>query len=349
MKRAGAVGVVLIAAFVTTGGNAWAGSAVKLCVPKKEGAGLVTPRHGKCKRGYKLTSLGAEGNAGAEGKQGAAGKPGTEGKQGLEGNAGFTTEQAEELKALLPHMRFVGSGVAGKPTVQFSGVNVQVVNGEGKTASTNGEGNLVIGYDQNPPKRKQTGSHDLVLGEDQEFTSYGGILAGFENTASAPYASVTGGERNTASGPVSSVTGGILNTATEFDSAISGGSLNVASGGISSVAGGVSNKAGGENASVSGGSENVAPGSAASVSGGHRNGAVGEMSSVSGGERNGAFGPGASISGGRSNGVESRLGWIGGGLGNTAGNNGKPGEEGLYAAVFGGKENKTAKDYEAIP
>ena len=27
-------------------------------------------------------------------------------------------------------------------------MNVQVVNGEGKTASVNGEGNLVIGYDE---------------------------------------------------------------------------------------------------------------------------------------------------------------------------------------------------------
>src|SRR6266568_4023467 len=52
------------------------------------------------------------------------------------------------LKSILPHIKYVESGVGGKPTIRFSGVNVQVVNGEGETgAPVNGEGNLVIGYD----------------------------------------------------------------------------------------------------------------------------------------------------------------------------------------------------------
>jgi hypothetical protein len=230
MKRAGLVGVVLSAAFVTTGGSAWAGPALKLCVPKAAERPTLTPKHGKCKKGYTLTTLEAEGKAGAEGKQGAGskpgsqGKPGPEGKQGLEGKAGFTTEQAEELKALLPHMRFVGNGVAGKPTVQFSGVNVQIVNGEGKTASTNGEGNLVIGYDEEP--RFQTGSHDLVLGEDQEYTSFGGIIASVMNTATGEYAAVTGGAANTVSGALASVSGGEVNRVSGDLSWMGGGVLN---------------------------------------------------------------------------------------------------------------------------
>src|SRR5580658_5126953 len=47
---------------------------------------------------------------------------------------------------------YVASGIDGKPTVQFSGVNVQVVNGEGKTNLVNGEGNLMVGYDENTEK-----------------------------------------------------------------------------------------------------------------------------------------------------------------------------------------------------
>ncbi len=43
--------------------------------------------------------------------------------------------------------------------MQFSGVNVQVVSGAGETnAAVNGEGNLVIGYDENPGKHEQSGS-----------------------------------------------------------------------------------------------------------------------------------------------------------------------------------------------
>jgi hypothetical protein len=121
-------------------------------------------------------------------------------------------------------MRFVGNGVAGKPTVQFSGVNVQIVNGEGRTASTNGEGNLVIGYDEEP--RIQTGSHDLVLGEDQEYTSFAGIIAGVMNTVTGEYASVTGGVANTVSGALSSVSGGEVNKVSGDLSWIGGGVLN---------------------------------------------------------------------------------------------------------------------------
>ncbi len=79
--------------------------------------------------------------------------------------------------SILSHMKYVASGIDSKPTVKFEGVNVQIVNGEGKTTTTNGEGNLVIGYDENPEKREQTGSHDLILGKEQKFTSYSGIIA----------------------------------------------------------------------------------------------------------------------------------------------------------------------------
>jgi hypothetical protein len=251
MKRAGLVGVVLIAAFVTTGGSAWAGPTLRLCVPKAAERPTLTPKRGKCKRGYKLTSLGAEGKAGAEGKQGAGGKAGPEGKPGLEGKAGFTTEQAEQLKALLPYVRFVGNGVAGKPTVQFSAVNVQIVNGEGKTRSTNGEGNLVIGYDEAPGE--QTGSHNLVLGVVQTFTSYAGIDAGTHNGISAPFASVSGGAFDIAGGEAASVSGGFGNTASGETSSVSGGDENTASGIVSSVSGGAQNKAKGSASSIFGG------------------------------------------------------------------------------------------------
>jgi hypothetical protein len=138
--------------------------------------------------------------------------------------------ELEVLDKVLAHIKYIESGVGGKPTVQFSGVNVQVVNGAGKTATTNGEGNLVIGYDENPGAHAQTGSHALVLGEEQTFTSYGGILGGFKNSITAPFGSITGGENNTVSHERDSVSGGDENRASgEFAAWVGGGKLNTAS------------------------------------------------------------------------------------------------------------------------
>ena len=89
--------IVVALAFLTVGvGSAWAGSGIALCVPKKEGAALVTPKHGACKKGYSLNSVSMEGK---EGKPGAAGKPGAEGKAG---NTGPKGEQGEPGRAAGP-------------------------------------------------------------------------------------------------------------------------------------------------------------------------------------------------------------------------------------------------------
>jgi hypothetical protein len=312
MKRAELVGVVLIAAVATTGGSAWAGSAVRLCVPKGEGSAALTPKHGKCKRGYTLTSLGAEGKEGKQGKTGAEGRPGPEGKTGPEGKAGttgFTSGELETLKGILPCIKSVKEGIGGKPTVQFSGCNVQIVNGEGKTESANGEGNLVIGYDESPGE--QTGSHNLVLGTAQGFTSYGGIDAGLGNEIRAPFASVSGGSNNTAGGERSSV---------------SGGSENRASGKVAWVGGGAGNTASGEQSSVSGGLSNTASGARSSVSGGYKNTAATFYSSVSGGQLNTASGFFSSVGGGGENQAKA-----------------------IYSSIFGGHLEETTLAYEAKP
>jgi len=173
----------------------------------------------------------------------------------LETKGAATESKVAALEAKLKGVTRTESGVAGKPTIQFSGVNVQVVNGEGKTATTNGEGNLVIGYDESPsqPPPEQTGSHNLILGEQQSFTSYGGILAGFDNTISGPFASVSGGALNTAGGEGASVSGGALNLAIGEGTSVSGGGFNTANGAGASVSGGAANQARGAFSSIFGG------------------------------------------------------------------------------------------------
>jgi hypothetical protein len=191
------------------------------------------------------------------------------------------TAELEKLDKLLPHVNYVESGVGGRPTIQFSGVNVQIVDGEGSTFAVNGSGNLVIGYDEGPGT--QSGSHNLVLGTSQTFTSYGGIDAGAGNTISAPYASITGGSAGLASGQAASVTGGFENKATGTEASVSGGGLNVASFKEASVSGGFTNTASGENASIGGGENNKATATFAWVGGGFRNTVSGFTASIFGG------------------------------------------------------------------
>ncbi len=315
LSRLGLVGVALVAAFLTLESGAMAVT-LNVCVPEKEGTAIVTPKAGVCEAKYNPSRL-------------------------------LPQAEAEKLEKILPYIKYEEKGVGGKPTIQFSGVNVQVVNGEGKTATVNGEGNLVIGYAEptgeptEKPEQTQSGSHNLVLGRLQRYTSYGGILAGSSNIISRPFASVTGGQKNTASGEFASVSGGIENTAISTESSVSGGRLNTASGGYSSVSGGESNTTSDLSSSVSGGYKNMAEAFVSSVSGGRENTASSSYSSVSGGVENTASGAPSSVSGGRDNKASGDWAWVGGGYKNTA--------EGELSAVFGGKENKATKAYEAIP
>ncbi|HTZ65176.1 MAG TPA: hypothetical protein VMB51_13815 [Solirubrobacteraceae bacterium] len=263
MRRKGLAGIVLAVACLVMVSDSYAQSPAKVCVPEKEGrAVLTTNAAGNCKKKYLLEEFSKEGPMGKEGKEGKEGKAGPEGKEGREGpegQTGLTSGELATLKSILPHITYVSSGVGGNPTIQFSGVNVQILNGDGSTRSVNGEGNLVLGYDELPGE--QTGSHNLILGEGQTFTSFGGIDAGAFNTISGIFASVTGGEGNVASGEVASVSGGGINTANEEETSVTGGEENTASGFRASVTGGSRNDAGGLDSWIGGGLEHTASGS----------------------------------------------------------------------------------------
>ena len=124
---------------------------------------------------------------------------------------------------------FAGVTRGGTPdTLTFPGMNVQVVSGSGSTtAAVNGLGNLIVGYNENNISATRTGSHNLVLGIDHEYTSYAGLVAGRQNRISGALASVSGGHGNEASGGDSSVSGGTSNKAGSNGSSVVGDSGNV--------------------------------------------------------------------------------------------------------------------------
>ena len=108
------------------------------------------------------------------------------------------------------------NGLKG-PHLIFHHVNVHIQSGSGKTddgGTPRGLGNLIIGYNElaggmpPAPANFRTGAHNLVIGPDHKYSSWGGFVAGHNNSISGAYSSVSGGTGNTASGKGSSILGG---------------------------------------------------------------------------------------------------------------------------------------------
>jgi hypothetical protein len=145
--------------------------------------------------------------------------------------------QVSELQETVTRLTAILEGVTREGNaLVLSGMNVYVVSGKGATDATpNGLGNLIVGYNEDGGQtlgNDNVGSHNLIIGKNNTASSYGGIVAGESNKATAPYATITGGFNNTAGGEYSSV---------------SGGQLNAAKGDYATVGGGLARKAEGNN------------------------------------------------------------------------------------------------------
>jgi hypothetical protein len=331
---------------------------IKICVPAKEGAAIVTAKAGTCEAGYTKTTMLPE------------------------------AEQAK-LEQVLPYVKFVKEGIDKKPTVQISGANFQIIDGSGTETTLNGTGNLILGYDETPGK--QTGSHNLLLGgPSNSYTSYGSIVVGHANTSSNGYASILGGTENTASGYTSTIVGGRSNKTSANLATVSGGCSNLAGTGTltisatctethagfyASVLGGTGNRASAENATVSGGEfnlasdllssvdggcDNVAGSSAAlpascsgtgaeTILGGSTNIASGLQSTVAGGYSNVASGPAASVLAGEGNRAAGQESSVSGGCDNAAGEvDGSYGCTGADESVTGGRFNSATDRFSVV-
>jgi hypothetical protein len=228
------------------------------------------------------------------------------------------TGLTEEQRAILSHLELVEleDGQGGTvPTIRISRVNLQLVNGLGATngnpadpfstdpmaATTNGAGNLILGYAEVllGTSVDRTGSHNLVAGIGHGYASFGGAVIGLQNSIEAPYATVVGGTWNRGTG---------------LAAAVAGGTNNLAGGPYSAVAGGSFDWATGNAAFVGGGSRSLASGALSSVTGGYKSTASGELTSVNGGDRCRASGPRSTISGGSQRAVDGFADWGAGSL-----------------------------------
>lgn len=173
--------------------------------------------------------------------------------------------QANSILDLNGYLTF--ENTTGYPTAVFRGVNVQVVNGTGDTQTVNGVGNLIVGYNRTRSgtpvcsigyfateaectgkggrwaASHKSGSHNIVGGDYNSYSLWGGLLLGTHNAINAPFSVVAAGSGNVASGDLSSVTGGSFNTSSAIYGSVSGGLNNAAKGDFSSVGGGSSRNA----------------------------------------------------------------------------------------------------------
>ncbi len=146
------------------------------------------------------------------------------------------------------------SGIASDPLLD----NVTIV-GNVEKPVTNGLGNLIIGYNEppnpqySPVTSQYTGSHNLIIGGGNQYSSFGAIIGGSYNYSDAAYGTILNGQANKTTGVLSIISSGQGNVASGFDSAVNGGDGNTASGIFSAVSGGVNNTASGGVSTVSGG------------------------------------------------------------------------------------------------
>jgi hypothetical protein len=201
--------------------------------------------------------------------------PSTTAQEDARGGPKGMADRVAALEQLLQPFTRVG------PEVVLTGANLHIRNGLGRTNCTsepdepipdcpNGVGNLIIGYNERREfgENIRTGSHNVVVGQQHNFSRVGGLVVGDFNEISGDFAVVSGGQRNTASGDRSAVSGGLSNTARGNDAVVNGGFINTASGFAAAASGGSFNTARGSVSSVSGGQGNTASDDFAVVSGG---------------------------------------------------------------------------------
>ncbi|RJQ46483.1 MAG: hypothetical protein C4538_06690 [Nitrospiraceae bacterium] len=244
-------------------------------------------------------------------------------------------DRVAALEALLANVTRSGNDI------YIDGANLHVRSGSNSTFGTvNGLGNIIIGYNELRGTDTRTGSHNLVLGAYNDYSSFGGIVSGYWSSISGQYSSTIGGASNIASGNYAVAIAGENNTASGDFSLVSGGAVNSAVRNFTATFGGLQNIAGdpinplyGQYAVVSGGFLNLASGDTASVTGGSNNIASSYTSTVTGGDFNTASGPSSSITGGYDNTASGTNASVSGGENNTA--------TGDYSSVSGGRNRTT--------
>jgi hypothetical protein len=283
------------------------------------------------------------------------------------------------LTALTDNVRVEPGTMDGLPGphVIFEGVNVHIRNGHasGRSLSTNGRGNLIVGYnepDGNASLRQQSTRVEFGFVNIQSFVSaqtfngkhcnqgrgngQEGCDPGNSNQGdprrSRDEKYDHGGGHNPPPPPPPPPSGTVDREGShnvvigpqhgyDYAAGLVAGQTNRLLNDSASILGGQENEAAGIGSSIAGGSNNITTGNYATVSSGNGNLATGVGSAVLGGEMNVASGQFATVSGGEANQAAGRNSAVSGGGNNLA--------TGDRSTVSGGESNIAVLPGQHVP
>lgn len=111
----------------------------------------------------------------------------------IAGAAVLLDTTTQDLAALTSRLACVDAASDGNELV-FSGCNVNIRNGLNRTETTNGRGNLVVGYNEvGTGLVNRDGSHMVIVGPRHNWRGFGGIVSGRNHRQDSAYASIVGG------------------------------------------------------------------------------------------------------------------------------------------------------------
>lgn len=160
-----------------------------------------------------IGATGPQGERGPTGDRGPQGPPGAQGPPGPDVTAqiaalqtlvaGLSTQVAAlttQVGALTTRLVAVETKLArvsvSGDDITITGANLRVTSGSGSTdGPVNGLGNLIVGYNEvRGAGDNRTGSHNLVVGSRNNYTSYGGFVGGLQTGITAPFSTAITGQ-----------------------------------------------------------------------------------------------------------------------------------------------------------
>jgi hypothetical protein len=199
MARTRTISIVSVAAALGAIGVAPAGAGQFMCIPDSAGAAV--------------TSGGTSGTC----------------NSGTPVKVPASAADQQTLIDLLPYVSFRPSGIGGKPTIVFKGVNLQLVKRDDTALNDkDGTGNLIIGRDSNPFGYLRTGSENLAVGTGNGWQTNGNALIGtYNNAEGGSNGFVAGASNRLISGAGAAILGGFNNATRANYSTVVGGRSRV--------------------------------------------------------------------------------------------------------------------------
>jgi hypothetical protein len=147
-----------------------------------------------------IGAAGPQGEQGPKGDRGPQGEPGPQGPPGPDVTAqiALLQTQVQDLSARLAaaETKLAHVSVSGND-IYITGANLHVTSGSGATdGPVNGLGNVIIGYNEmrGGSGDNRSGSHNLVVGSKNNYTSYGGFVGGLQTGVTAPFSTAFWGQ-----------------------------------------------------------------------------------------------------------------------------------------------------------